>query len=294
MATGRDGIAQPAQLPRSSTPNGRGRSTVASRTTSRTARKEPTNTSRWRKRRNTSSAITVAQRNASTVPTDPVEATIASMRPVTPGRRSPASHRTTASSHTVTATPRPRRAGPKVILTSVMSTTAAATHHTPVGWIPRGRGGGAPVGRRRRRDRRTSGSPGRAGPTLPGSAGRGVDSICPSCNQATNQSTSGLASTPTRSKSTDHDPAGRDIPWGTAAVLVGPAVTSATLPATDTRGRRRHTGGVGLDLVSDPERVLRSDDAEVVKDRLAARWGRQLRGGALTKPGSTEASATES
>jgi NADPH:quinone reductase-like Zn-dependent oxidoreductase len=48
-----------------------------------------------------------------------------------------------------------------------------------------------------------------------------VESICPSCNQATSQSTSGLASTPTRSKSTDHDPAGRDTAWGTAAVLVG-------------------------------------------------------------------------
>ena len=61
----------------------------------------------------------------------------------------------------------------------------------------------------RRRDRRTSSSPGRAGPRSLGSAGRGVESICPSCNQATSQSTSGLASTPTRSKSTDHDPAGR-------------------------------------------------------------------------------------
>ena len=46
--------------------------------------------------------------------------------------------------------------------------------------------------------------------TRHGSAGRGVESICLSCNQATNQSTSGLASTPTRSKSTDHAPAGRD------------------------------------------------------------------------------------
>ena len=209
MATGRDGIAQPAQLPRWSTPNGRGRSTVASRTASRTARNEPTNTIRWRKRRNPSNAITVAQRNTSTVPTDPVEATTASINPVSPGRRSPASHRTTASSHTVTATPRLRLAGPKVILASVMSTTAAAAHQTPVGWILRGRGGGWPVGRRRRPDRRTSGWPGLGGPPSPGSTGRGVDSTCPSCYQATSQSTSSSASTPTRSKRTGHVMAGR-------------------------------------------------------------------------------------
>ena len=90
------------------------------------------NTIRWRKRRNASNATTVPQRNTSTVPTDPVEATIASMSPVRPGRRSPASQPTTASSHTVTTTPRLRRAGPKVILASVMSTTAAAAHQTPV------------------------------------------------------------------------------------------------------------------------------------------------------------------
>src|SRR4030095_594250 len=89
--TGPDGIAHPPQLPRSSTPNGRGRSTVASRTTSSTARKEPTNTSRWRKRRSTSNAIRVAHRSTLIMPADPVEATIASMRPVTPGTRSPAS-----------------------------------------------------------------------------------------------------------------------------------------------------------------------------------------------------------
>ena len=243
MATGRDGIAQPAQLPRSSTPNGRGRSTVANRTISRTARKEPTNTTRWRKRRNASNAITVAQRNTSTMPTDPVEATIASMKPVRPGRRSPASHRTTASSHTVTATPRLRRAGPKVILASVMSTTAAAAHHMPVGWIPRGRGGGWPVGRRRRRDRRTSSSPGRAGPTSPGSAGRGVESICPSCNQATNQSTSGLASTPTRSKSTDL--LNLTLPDAPARSTMPFLNTPHRLPTSDMAHERRPALGVG-------------------------------------------------
>ena len=182
MATGRDGIAQPPQLPRSSTPNGRGRSTVASRTASRTARNEPTNTTRWRKRRNTSNAITVSQRNALTMPADPVEATIASMRPVRPGRRSPASHCTTASSHTVTVTPTLRRAGPKAILASTTRTTAAASHQTPVVWILRGSGGGAPVGRRRRRDRRTSGWSGCAGPASPGRTGGGVGSMRPSCN----------------------------------------------------------------------------------------------------------------
>ena len=42
------------------------------------------NTSRWRKRRNASNAITVAQRSTPTMPTDPVEATTASMKPVMP------------------------------------------------------------------------------------------------------------------------------------------------------------------------------------------------------------------
>src|SRR6266498_3925567 len=134
MATGRDGIAQPAQLPRMSIPNGRGRSTVANRTTSRTAKKEPTNTTKWRMRRNASNATRVAQRTAPTTPTDPVDATIASMRPVIPGRRSPASHRTTASSQTVTATPRLRLAGPKATLASVTSRCCPGA--PDAGWTP--------------------------------------------------------------------------------------------------------------------------------------------------------------
>ena len=98
-------------------------------------------TSRWRKRRNTSSATSVPHRSAPIMPADPVEATIASMRPVNPGSRSPASHRTSVSSQTVTAMPRLFLAHPNVILASVARATAATAHQTPVGWMLRGRGG---------------------------------------------------------------------------------------------------------------------------------------------------------
>jgi len=199
IATGRDGIAQPPQLPRSSTPNGRGRSTVASRTASRTARNDPTNTTRWRKRRSTSNASRVPQRSAPTMPAEPVEATIASIRPVIPGKRSPASHRTTASSQTVTATPRLRLAGPKMTLASATRTTAAAAHHTPVGWMLRGKGGGLPVGRRRRPDRLRSSAPGRVEPLLPRGTCRGMPSMRSSWDQAACQSIAAVASQPRRS-----------------------------------------------------------------------------------------------
>ena len=129
-----------------------------------------------------------------------VEATTASMRPVNPGSRSPASHRTTASSHTVTATPRLRRAGPKAILASATSTTAATAHQTPVGWMLRGSGGGCPVGRRRRPDRRTS------------CTGDGVDSIPPSCNHAAGQST-GRAGVGGRRPPGRVASLGRRLPW---------------------------------------------------------------------------------
>jgi hypothetical protein len=141
------------------------------------------NTIRWRKRRSTSNAIRVAHRNTLIMPADPVEATIASMRPVMPGTRSPAKNRTTASSQTVTAMPRLSLANPNVILAIVARTTAASAHQTPVGWMLRGRGGAWPVGRRRRPDRRTPAAPGCADPTAPGGEGGGVGSIRPSCNQ---------------------------------------------------------------------------------------------------------------
>jgi hypothetical protein len=70
-----------------------------------------------------------------------------------------------------------------------------------------------------------------------------VESICPSCNQATNQSTSGLASTPTRSKSTDllnltlaDAPARSTMPF---------LNTPHRLPTSDMTHDRRGALGVG-------------------------------------------------
>src|SRR5690348_3092395 len=70
-----------------------------------------------------------------------------------PGARSPASHRTTASSATVTATAGPRKPPAKTTTETTSSTTAAASQLTPVLWRWRGNGGGCPEGRRRRGER---------------------------------------------------------------------------------------------------------------------------------------------
>ena len=70
-----------------------------------------------------------------------------------PGARSPASHLTTASSATVTATAGPRKPPAKTTTETTSSTTAAASQPTPVLWRWRGNGGGCPEGRRRRGER---------------------------------------------------------------------------------------------------------------------------------------------
>ena len=70
-----------------------------------------------------------------------------------PGTRSPASHLTTASSATVTATAGPRKPPAKTTTETTSSTTAAASQPTPVVWRWRGNGGGCPEGRRRRGER---------------------------------------------------------------------------------------------------------------------------------------------
>ena len=72
-----------------------------------------------------------------------------------PGARSPASHLTTASSATVTATAGPRKPPAKTTTETTSSTTAAASQPTPVAWRWRGNGGGCPEGRRRRGERLT-------------------------------------------------------------------------------------------------------------------------------------------
>ena len=60
--------------------------------------------------------------------------------------------------------------------------------------MPRGNGGGLPVGRRRRPGRPTSGAPGTAGPTLPAGTRRGIAPMQSSCGQTARQSTSPAAS----------------------------------------------------------------------------------------------------
>ncbi len=69
--------------------------------------------------------------------------------------RSPASHRTTRPSAAVTKTAAQWRLAAKVTANKATSPTAASSHPTPEVSRCRGSGGGAPEGRRRRRDWRT-------------------------------------------------------------------------------------------------------------------------------------------
>ena len=55
--------------------------------------------------------------------------------------------------------------------------------------MPRGNGGGLPVGRRRRPGRPASGAPGTAGPALPAGTRRGIAPMQSSCDQTARQST---------------------------------------------------------------------------------------------------------
>src|SRR6266540_631557 len=130
-----DGIAQPPQLVRRSTPNGRARCAVLPTTASVTrppSCQATSHTIRCRQRRKTTNATT------------------------SPGACSPPSHRTTASSATVTATAAPRSPRPNTANSSPTSTTAATSQPTPLVCSRYGNGGGAPVGRRRRGDRTAS------------------------------------------------------------------------------------------------------------------------------------------
>src|SRR5215216_5886675 len=91
-----------------------------------------------------------------------------------PGPTRPASHCTTASSTTVTATAGPHSPRAKIARVSPTRTTAATSQRIPLVCSRYGSGGAAPVGRRRRGDRTASrrlGSTGRALVGLERSAG---------------------------------------------------------------------------------------------------------------------------
>jgi hypothetical protein len=148
-ATWIDGSAQPPQLVRRSTPNGRGRRAVIARATATlpTRIQATSHTIRCRQRRRTSKASNNAGGSTNSTHQEPRCA-----RPCqsasSPGARSPPSQRTTASSATVTATAGPRSPRAKTTSASPTSTTAATSQPTPLVCSRYGNGGGAPVGRR--------------------------------------------------------------------------------------------------------------------------------------------------
>ena len=155
-----------------------------------------------------------------------------------PGTRSPASHLTTASSATVTATAGPRKPPAKTTTETTSSTTAAASQPTPVVWRWRGNGGGCPEGRRRRGERlipACSCGPRAAAARAGGFAGK---SITPP-TWATARPHSGTRQT--RQATTQL----RHLPLSTASTPIrrsGPSVTVAT------DRRPRGHGDAGEDL----------------------------------------------
>ena len=105
-------------------------------------------------RLNTSSGTTMHQARileASQLAGNAATATTPASHPL----RSPLSHLTTRSSAAVRATAAQWRLAAKVTANTATSPTAASSHPTPVVSRCRGSGGGAPEGRRRRRDWRT-------------------------------------------------------------------------------------------------------------------------------------------
>src|SRR6266508_1070282 len=153
-----DGIAQPPQLVRRSTPNGRARCAVLPTTASVTrppSCQATSHTIRCRQRRKTTNASTSPIHSTISVHQEPTFANPCHSAS-SPGACSPPSHRTTASSATVTATAAPRSPRPNPANSSPTSTTAATSQPTPLVCSRYGNGGGAPVGRRRRGDRTAS------------------------------------------------------------------------------------------------------------------------------------------
>jgi hypothetical protein len=128
-----DGSAQPPQPARITTPNGRGRRTLAPTTlaavTTRYARVNET--IRCRKRRSTSSDS--SSPSASPLRTHhELSAASPRMIPTNPGSWLPASHPTIASSTTVTAMAGPRSPPRNTTTDSTMSTPAATSQPTPL------------------------------------------------------------------------------------------------------------------------------------------------------------------
>jgi hypothetical protein len=162
-----DGSAQPPQLVWMTTPNGRGR--CANSPTMLAAGKTTTlakmrKTTRCRKRLSASSASTSTNDNPLMTHQE-LRAASARQATTSPGAWSPASHLTTVSSATVTATAGPRMPLPKTMIASATSTTAASSHPTPLVCRWYGNGGGSPDGRRRPTGRSV---PGTIGGTIGG------------------------------------------------------------------------------------------------------------------------------
>jgi hypothetical protein len=128
-----DGIAQPPQLVRRSTPNGRGCRVVIARAAAMLpARIQATShTIRCRQRRKTSKASNSAGCNTTSVHQEPRCA-----RPCqsasSPGACSPPSQRTTASLATVAVMAGPRSPRPNTASASPTSATAATNQPTPL------------------------------------------------------------------------------------------------------------------------------------------------------------------
>jgi hypothetical protein len=134
-ATGTDGIGQPPQLVRSSTPNGRGRrAAIATRLMITLPSCEATtHTIRCRQRRRISSARITPKYSVPSTHQEPMR-TRPRSGATSPGPTSPASQPTTASSTTVTATAGPRRPRPNTARVSPTSTSAATSQPTPLVW----------------------------------------------------------------------------------------------------------------------------------------------------------------
>jgi hypothetical protein len=134
-ATCIDGIAQPPQLARRSTPNGRGRrAAIATRLMITLASGATTShTIRCRQRRSTSNTSTNPYISVYSTHQEPTRAR-PRRGPTSPGPARPASHRTTASSMTVTATAGPRRPWANTARVSPTSATAATSQPTPLVW----------------------------------------------------------------------------------------------------------------------------------------------------------------
>ena len=128
-----DGMAQPPQSIRISTPNGRGRWAIAASTAPITCTNEATitQTIRCRKRRSTTSASTSPHTSPSRAHHE-LRAASPRQMPTSPGAWSPPSHLTAASSATVTSTATPRSPPAKATIVSATSTSAAISHRTPL------------------------------------------------------------------------------------------------------------------------------------------------------------------